>query len=399
MSRISRSSLIVAVLAALAALVAGPTACTGEGPVEVGAVLPLTGEFALYGEPIRQGIELAYEQVQADEDLDFEIALEIADSASDPAQAAEAAARLYSEGSVAVIGGVTTDEALAMIAAADREVKVLLSPSASSPRLTGISRNFFRVYPSDFREGTKMGNFAAQTLGIESAVIVAAESPFARGIQDIFKTEFERYGGEAPAVIEYPPESENFEPIVAQALELRPEAVYVADYARNTARIVQTLRAQNYGGKILVTSAFAAPDVLEEVGPAAEAVLVTQTAMPPDEPAVASFSQAFAAKHGHPPSIWAAHGYDALMVLVEAMREGGTRPDDVWKGMRSIRNFQGASGVIQFDERGDVGKYPRTFVVRNGELVDYERAVEAERQEILRRIEQLHRASRSGTGG
>jgi branched-chain amino acid transport system substrate-binding protein len=256
MSRISRSSLIVAVLAALAA---GSTACKGGGPVEVGAVLPLTGEFALYGEPIRQGIELAYEQVQADEDLDFEIALEITDSASDPAQAAEASARLYSEGAVAVIGGVTTDEALAMIESADREEKVLLSPSASSPRLTGISRNFFRVYPSDFREGTKMGNFAAQTLGIQSAVIVAAESPYARGIQDIFKTEFERYGGEVPAVIEYPPESENFEPIVAQALEHRPVAVYVADYARNTARIVQTLRAQDYGGKILVTSAFRLP--------------------------------------------------------------------------------------------------------------------------------------------
>lgn len=399
MSRISRSSLIVAVLVALAALAAGPTACKGGGPVEIGAVLPLTGEFALYGEPIRQGIELAYEKVQADEDLDFELALQIEDSASDPEQAAQAAGRLYAQGAVAVIGGVTTAEALAMIASADREEKVLLSPSASSPRLTGISRNFFRVYPSDFSEGTRMGIFAAQTLGIESAVIVAAESPYARGIQDIFKTEFERYGGEVPAVIEYPPASENFESIVAQALELRPVAVYVADYARNTARIVQALRAQSYGGKILVTSAFAAPDVLAEVGQAAEAVLVTQTAMPPNDPAVASFSQAFAAKHGHPPSIWAAHGYDALLVLVEAMREGGTRPNDVWKGMRSIRNFPGASGVIQFDERGDVSKFPRTYVVENGELVDYERTMEEKRQEILRQIEQINRSARTGSGG
>jgi branched-chain amino acid transport system substrate-binding protein len=399
MSRISRSSLIVAVLVALAALAAGPTACKGGGPVVIGAVLPLTGEFALYGEPIRQGIELAYEKVQADEELDFELALQIEDSASDPEQAAAAAARLYAQGAVAVIGGVTTDEALAMIESADREEKVLLSPSASSPRLTGISRNFFRVYPSDFSEGTRMGIFAAQTLGIESAVIVAAESPYARGIQDIFKTEFERYGGEVPAVIEYPPASENFEPIVAQALELRPVAVYVADYARNTARIVQALRAQDYGGKILVTSAFAAPDVLAEVGPAAEAVLVTQTAMPPNDPAVASFSQAFTAKHGHPPSIWAAHGYDALLVLVEAMREGGTRPNDVWKGMRSIRNFPGASGVIQFDERGDVSKFPRTYVVENGELVDYERTMEEKRQQILRQIEQINRSARTNPGG
>ena len=395
MSRIVRSSLIVAALAALAA---GPTACKGGGPVEVGAVLPLTGQFAIYGEPIRQGIELAYEQVQANEELDFEIALEIADSESDPQRAAELARQLYSQGAVAVIGGVTTDEALAMIASADREEKVLLSPSASTPRLTGISRNFFRVYPSDLREGIKMGTFAAQTLGIDSAVIVAAESPFARGIQDIFKTEFERYGGEVPEVIEYPSDTEDFEPIVEQVLEHRPVAVYVADYARNTAQIVQALRDHDFGGKILVTSAFAAPEVLSEVGPAAEGVLVTQTAMPPDDPAVASFTEAFVAKHDNPPSVWAAHGYDALMVLVQAMQEGGTRPNDLWKGMRSIRNFQGASGTIQFDERGDVSKFPRTYVVEDGKLVDYERAVDEQRQEILRRIEQLNRA-RAGSGG
>lgn len=394
MRRIARPSLL---FLAVAALAAGVAACGGGGAVQIGAVLPLTGDYAIYGEPIGQGLELAYEQVQANEDLDFEIALEIEDSASDPQQAAALARQLYDAGAVAVIGGVTTDEALAMVEAADRAQKVLLSPSASSPRLTGISRNFYRIFPSDFREGTKMGNFAAQTLGIDSAVIVAAESPYARGIQDIFKTEFERYGGEVPAVIEYPPDTEDFAAVVEQVLEQQPVAVYVADYAQNTAEIVRQLRAHDFGGKILATSAFATPAMLSEMGEAAEGVLVTQTAMPPDDPAVASFTQAFEEKYGHPPSLWAAHGYDALMVLVQAMQDGGTRPDDLWKGMRSIRNFTGASGVIQFDERGDVSKFPRTFVVDDGKLVDYERAVEEQRQEILRRIEQLNRSrSRSG---
>ena len=397
MRRIIRSFFVVAALAALAT--GGLAACNGGGgPTQVGAVLPLTGQYAIYGEPIRQGLELALEQVQANEELDVDVALQIEDSGSDPQQAATLARELFESGAVAVIGGVTTDEALAMVEAADRADKVLLSPSASSPRLTGISRNFYRIFPSDFQEGTKMGNFAAQTLGIESVVIVAAESPYARGIQDVFKTQFERYGGEVPAVIEYAPDSQDFQPVVEQVLEHQPVAVYIADYAQNTAAIVRELREHDFGGKILATSAFATPGVLEEMGAAAQDVLVTQTAMPPDDPAVASFSKAFEEKYGHAPSLWAAHGYDALMVLVQAMEEGGTRPDDLWKGMRSIRNFTGASGVIQFDERGDVSKFPRTYVVDNGQLVDYERAVEAQRQEILQRIEQLNRA-RSGSGG
>jgi branched-chain amino acid transport system substrate-binding protein len=393
MRRIARSSLVVV---ALAALGLGSAACPSGGPVEVGAVLPLSGQYAIYGGPMLEGLQLAHEQVQANEELGFEIALQIEDSASEPQQAAELARRLYSQGAVAVIGGVTTDEALAMVNAADNEGKVLLSPSASSPRLTGISRNFFRIFPSDFQEGTKMGNFAAQTLEIDSAVIVAAESPYARGIQDVFKSQFERYGGEVPAVIEYPPDTEDFTGVVEKVLEHRPVAVYIADYARNTAAIVRELRAQAFNGKILATSAFAAPEVLAEVGRAAEGMILTQTAMSPDDPAVASFVQAFQEKYRHAPSLWAAHGYDALMVLVEAMEEGGTRPNDLWKGMRSIRNFPGATGVIQFDERGDVSKYPRTFVVEGGELVDYDRALEAKREELLRRIQELNRA-RSGS--
>ena len=74
---------------------------------------------------------------------------------------------------LAVIGGVTTAEALEMVSVADREGLVLLSPSASSPQLTGISKNFFRIFISDFREGTKMGNFAAGQMELSSVVILA----------------------------------------------------------------------------------------------------------------------------------------------------------------------------------------------------------------------------------
>jgi ABC-type branched-subunit amino acid transport system substrate-binding protein len=79
-------------------------------------------------------------------------------------------------------------------------------------------------------------------------------------------------------------------------------------------------------------------------------------------------------------------------VLVEAIAEGGRLPSDVWKGMRGIHGYQGATGVIQFDEKGDVGKFPRTYVVDNGRLADYDRALEEKRDEILRRIEELNRS-------
>ncbi len=394
----SRTLRVITSLACTAVLAAGIAAC-GGGPVKVGAVLPLTGQYSIYGKPIRDGLMLAYEQVQADQEIDWQVELQVEDSKSDAATAGKLAEELYDHGAAAVIGGVTTDEALAMVPISDEQDRVLLSPSASSPRLTGISRNFFRIFPSDFKEGSKMGNFAAQTLGIDKAVILAAESPYARGIQDVFKSEFERYGGKVADVIEYPPDTTDFAPLVERALGDEPVAVYIADYARNTSQIVSELRKRNFEGKILTTSAYAAPEVIAEAGNQAEGVILTQTAVQPDDPAVAAFMKAYQEKYGEKPGIWAAHGYDALMVVIQALNEGGRSPRDLWKGMRSIRNYHGASGMIQFDEKGDVGKFPRTYLIEDGQLVDYEKAVEDKRQEILRRIDQLNRSRGAAASG
>jgi branched-chain amino acid transport system substrate-binding protein len=372
--------------------------CNRERPVQFGAVLPLTGDKAIYGVPIRNGIELAAERIRQDPELAYPFELTILDSQSDPQRATELLKQLYREqNALAVIGGVTTDSALAMVSAADEADRILLSPSASSPQLTGISHNFFRIFPSDFKEGTKMGNFAAGTLGAKTAVILAAESPYARGIQEVFKTEFERQEGEVLEVIEYPQVTTEFGDPVRQAVELKPEAIYVADYADQIVRVLAELRAQNYRGRILTTSAFNTPTALEEAGDQAEGVLLTQALFDPEseDPKVQSFLQAYREKYGEMPGLYAAHGYDAMMTLAEVLGEVGRRPTDFPQGIRGLRNYSGVTGPIQFDEKGDVQRFPRVYILQGGSTADYDKVIEAKREQIRRQLEDLRRR----TGG
>ena len=109
---------------------------------------------------------------------------------------------------------------------------------------------------------------------------------------------------------------------------------------------------------------------------------------------VATFVQAFRDKYGLSPDLYAAHGYDTVMALAQALREGGPMPNDFWKSVRGLRDFTGVTGAIQFDERGDVQKYPRVYVVEDGNLVDYEKEVEKRRQELLERLRRLEEAQR-----
>lgn len=374
--------------------------CSGGEEVLFAVILPLSGEWAIYGQPIEKGVELAMDEIHRRKDLPFTIKIEIADSQSRPEKAAEQLEAMYDKGALAALGGVTSESALAMIPITEREEKILLSPAASSPELSGKSRYFFRVFPSDFREGTKMGNFAAQSLHLDNVVILAADSTYARGITEVFKNEFERYHRKVLDTLVYPEGTEDFGGLVRQALDQEPEAVYVADFAEPVRRILAQLKAAGFRGKVMTTSAFNAPDVLAAAGEDAEDVILTQTAFEPDseeadqgDPVVQRFVEAYRKKFGDTPGTFAAHGYDAMMVLADATR-GMNAPlgSEMLKGIRSLGNdYRGVTGPLQFDERGDVGQFPRVYIYQDGEFEDYDRAREESRQILLDRLNEIRR--------
>ncbi len=365
--------------------------CGEDEVITFGAVLPLSGPYEIYGQSIRKGLETARDEIKGREGFPYEIELQILDSEGDPEKARQLLEQLYDAGAFAVVGGVTTAEALAMVAEADESERVLISPSASSPELTGISKNFYRVFPSDSREGTTMGNFAARKLGIEDVVIITKEDPFARGIQEVFKTEFERNSGTVTEIIEYPQGAADFSGFIERVMTIGPQAVYVAAYAEDTAKMIQALRNKNFEGQILTTAAFALPEVIEQVGEDAEGIFLTRAVFEADaeDPQIASFVDGYRQSHGLSPDLYAAHGYDSLMVLAAGLQESGPFAGDFWKGVRAIRDYPGVTGTIQFDEKGDAQKFPRVYVVTDGNLVDYEKEVERRRAELLERLRQI----------
>ena len=201
-----------------------------------------------------------------------------------------------------------------------------------------------------------MGNFATQKMNAERVVVLAKESEYARGIQEIFRREFERHGGEVVETIEFPSLSSDLSGVIERVMTLQPDAVYLAAYAEDLAQMIAHLRDQGYTETIFTTSAFAAPEIIAQVGRPAEGVFLTQAAFDLDseEPETQAFVQGYRAKFGSDPNLYAVHGYDAMMALAEALRRSGALPSDFWSAVRSLRDFTGAAGAIQFDERGDV---------------------------------------------
>jgi branched-chain amino acid transport system substrate-binding protein len=378
-------------VAATAVVLAG---CPDD-TIKIGVVVPATGVDQSYGLAVQRGIEVAFEEIQASRDTSSSFTLlPIADSQSDPVKAREHLEALYDDGAIAAIGGITTDEVQEMMQVIDRYDRALLSPSASSPELTGASRNFFRIWPSDFTAANKMADFALDNLNLKTVVIVVERS-YGKGIQRVFEEAFKEKGGEIMEVIEMTADmSGDLGGLVERIMTLKPDAVYLAAYEAGVGTMIKGLRAAAFEGKILTTSAFATSSSIANVGQDAEGVFLTQTFFETDSEYahIKKFVNRYREKYGEDPDLYAAHGYDAMKVLVAALDGRPALSGEAHKGLREIIEFEGITGSIQFNDKGDVQKYPRVYVVGDDlALYDYTERVEKQKAELKRKKEELER--------
>ena len=377
--------------------------------VQIGVVVPLTGQYQTYGEANKRGIELAFEEIQAD-GYPLTLELVIADSGSDPTQARELLEQQFGDGAFVVIGGSVSDEAKEMIAGADRYERVLLSPSATSPDLTKASRNFFRIAPSDQTEGNKMADFAFRVLELKKVAIIAEDGTYAKGIQQAFDNAFTSQGGEIMEVIELPPNTSDFGGLIDRVVTLEPDAVYLAAYEAGITAMILELKRLGFQGRILTTHAFSTPEAMARVGDAAAGVVLTQTVFEPDSQHahVQKFVNAYRDRHSEEPNLFAAEGYDAMKVLAVALQDHHTLASELPRGLwDAVKEFPGVTGSIQFNENGDVRKFPRVYVVGADLLLsDYSKRIEdnqkklrEKQEELKRRLEEIRRsAAQMGNG-
>jgi len=394
---------VAAPLLLSAALVSG--GCGGDAQPTIGLVLPLSGPSAVYGESVERGVRLAHHALQGQHEqgaYPYDLVLLVEDSAGDAGEAARELGTLYENDVVATIGGVTDAEIRAMAEVARAKERVLVSPTALGGTSEEPCRHVFRLHPSAAREADKMGNFALLELDLESSVILSPKGTDSADLVGAFRTQFER-GGQVLEVVEYLPAEGAVAEAVATALSRRPQAVYLAVSEADPAarELLRELDRRHYRGAVLTTSAFAAPGVVPESGHAGEGLILSHGSfdLGSDEPAVTEFVEAYKAEYGEMPDTYAAYGYDSMMVLAQALVEEEASPYQLWKGLKGLSGYRGVTGFIQFDEQGEVGQFPRVFVVRGGKLAPFNDLDDRTKRRLVHRVSLAGSGARSAAVG
>jgi branched-chain amino acid transport system substrate-binding protein len=344
----------------------------GKTSVNFGAVLCLTGDVSSWGDDSSKGIALALDMAnRSSNKYEFQVAFE--DSKGNSAQAVAALKKVVSiNGVVAVIGDNISGPTIAMIPTLNAAKTTMISPSASSPKLSGMSRYFFRVYPSDSAEGAFMAGTAVSRLHLRRVAILFINNDFGAGLRDVFTTTFTHEGGVIPLTMGYNENETDFRPFLTRVKAVHPDGVYLAGYYQDGGSIMKQARELGLSVQFLGSTTDEDPRLLQIAGNSAEGFLYpfsTGYDATSSDPAVVKFKQAYTAKFGKDPGLVTALAYDCTNLLIAAVETSGPDREAIRNYLANVKDYDGATGQMSFDANGDVHKVVRLKTVRNGQFV------------------------------
>jgi branched-chain amino acid transport system substrate-binding protein len=278
------------------------------------------------------------------------------DDKASGAKAAEVATEFLENGNVvAVVGHVNSS---AMVAAARVYDKGLpaVAVTTSSPDLTGISPWVFRVISSDSVNGIDLARFA-QRMSFKSAAVLYENDAFGRGLADAFRRAFQ---GQLVSIDPIPSDSSSdFEPYIAYVKARHPDAVLMITVEAPGLKLLREAKRQQLQAAVLGSDGWTG---LARYPTEANGIYVAQSFTATDPRAEARrFVTAFQARYHVVPTANSALGYDATMVVVDAIRVVGpdrSRIRAYLAGSADRKPFAGVTGAIAFDATGDLRNKP-----------------------------------------
>jgi branched-chain amino acid transport system substrate-binding protein len=333
--------------------------CSSRHPdtlaIPVGIIAPLTGDYAYIGGETIDGAQLAVDQLNR-ENIEvggkrIRLAIVAEDNGDRPDQAVSKAFKLINlDGVVALLGLPFSHNAVPVSAVAEQKQVPMISTKSSNLATTAGKRFAYRMAFLDTFQGMLMAQFLFEDLGIGRAAILYDRAiTYSRDLAASFAGSYEQMGGETTAVFSYTTDAPEVTAELAQIAASGAQALFLPNYPDHVLEHGKEFRRLS-AGAVLVGSdswngrAFSAHSEFRD------AVYSEVWAVGIESEASREFVDGFQAVHGRLPLAEAALAYDAVQILVEAVRLARSAdPKRIQEALSSMRAFEGVTGILQFD--------------------------------------------------
>lgn len=346
------------------------TAPTGN-ELLIGEVGSMTGSEATFGLSTHNGITLAFEKINAAGGVKGKtLKLISLDDQGKPEEAATAVTKLVTQDKViAVLGEVASSRSLAMAPIAQQNRVPMITPSSTNPKVTEVGDFIFRVCFIDPFQGTVMAKFATETLKMKNVAILRdIKNDYSVGLANYFKETFEKAGGKITIDTSYSAGDMDFKSQLTTIRTKKPDAIFVPGYYTEVGLIARQAKELGLNVPLMGGDGWDSPKLKEIGGKAIEGSYFSNHYSEEDQsPHVQKFISEYKAKFNAVPDGLAAMGYDAAIVLVDALNKAPEMTNTAIRdAIAKTKDFQGVTGVITLNEHRDPVKSAVVLKVADG---------------------------------
>ena len=339
--------------------------------VQILALLPLTGGSSEQGEWVKNGIQLALNELEKDRGSKIDVIFE--DTQGDPKNAIAAYTKIKSLNEIPAVITWGSGVGMALTPVVNNDKVLQVGVATAIDAYSTPDDYTFRIFPSAHQEAEYMSKQVYEKMGYRNVVILNINNDYGNSVAKAFKESFEKMGGSVVMNQAYDATNKDFRTILSKINNYKADMIYLSSYPGDGALMLK--QARDLGIKLPVVASSAVlggSSFFEIAGDAAEGLVFSSSVAPLNSmssPELQKFVQAYTdtykVKVG-PQQLYAARGYDAVKILAKAFKKCDTDTACVKDYLFSVQNYDGASGKVSFDKNGDITSDFNLQVFRKG---------------------------------
>ena len=352
------------------------------GVFKFGGVGPLTGAAAIYGQAVKNGGQIAVDEINAAGGINGAmIEYKFEDDVSDGETSVNAYNNLYDWGMQVLAGPVTTGPSISVSAKVNEDRIFMLTPSASSPDVTSGKDNVFQMCFTDPNQGTGSATYITANMPESKiAIIYQNDDAYSQGIRDNFVSQGSANGLEVVYEGTFTKDTmTDFSVQLTGAQAAGADLVFLPIYYQPASVILTQANAMGYAPLFFGVDGMDGILTLDNFDLSlAEGVMVlTPFSADAQDERTQNFVSEYVERYGETPNQFAADEYDVIYALKQALEESGCTPDmsaeeicDALVSAFSTMTFDGLTGIgMTWNAEGEVSKMPAAVVIKDGVYV------------------------------
>lgn len=340
-----------------------PSATESKEPIKIGFLGAKTGDVAIYGLNTLKGLNMAIAELNKDGVLGRQVQLVEEDNAGQKDQAINITNKLISQDKVvAIIGDPTTGITRVAGSIANTKKTVIISAGSTGTNVVEIGPYVFRDTLLDTIAAPATMKYVIQEKGWKNvALITSKNNDYSVSLSKIFTDAIVAAGGKV-AIEEFIQDKDtDFSGQITKIKAVNPDVIVFSGYYTEGALIMK--KAREVGIKaVMVGGDGLQGDDLMKIGGAAVEGSISYAGFSPEQPTpnTEKFINAFKAKYSNElPDLFAAQGYDALMLVAKAIKDAKSADPEKFKDtLATTKNYDGVSGTITFQASREPIKSP-----------------------------------------